>query len=186
MSCELDVVFLDRDGTLNHDDGYLADPEGVVLLPGAAEAVALLNRHGVKAVVVTNQSGVARGLFSVETMHATNARLAALLADAGAKIDAWYVCPHHPEDACGCRKPGTELATRAAHDLGVNPARCAMIGDRRTDIEFARRLGGRAVLVLTGEGQNTAAAWDDRTPPDYIANTVYEAVQWLVYSPCGR
>ncbi len=182
---DLEVVFLDRDGTLNRDDGgYLADPDGLVLLPGAAEAVAALNAAGVKAVVLTNQSGVGRGLVPPDALRRVHARLIARLAGRGAALDGIYVCPHRPEEACACRKPGIELALRAARELGVDPSRSAMIGDKAVDVELGRRLGGRSVLVLTGEGTATAAALSAEARPDYIARGVYDAVQWLIFGAC--
>jgi len=183
MSDELDVVFLDRDGTLNRDDeGYLADPDRVVLLPGATEAVRSLNAAGIKAVVVTNQSGIGRGLISLEDLARIHERLIALLAAGGAMLDGIFVCPHRPEHGCACRKPGTELALRAARDLGVDPARSAMIGDQAADVALAHRLGGRAVLVLTGHGTRTDAEWADAPRPHYIARDVHDGVQWLILS----
>lgn len=176
----LEVVFLDRDGTLNRDDGgYLAEPDGLVLLPGAAEAVAALNAAGVKAVVVTNQSGVGRGLIATEALARIHARLAALLARQGACLDGIYSCVHRPDEGCDCRKPGTALAIRAARDLGVNVSRSAMIGDKAVDIELGRRLGGRSILVRSGEGEKTESELSAVERPDYIARDVYDAVQWL-------
>jgi D-glycero-D-manno-heptose 1,7-bisphosphate phosphatase len=186
MSYELDVVFFDRDGTLNHDEGYLADPERLVLLPGAPEAVAALNAAGVKAVVITNQSGVGRGLITPEALAAIHARLVALLAARGARLDGIYACLHRPEEGCACRKPGIALALRASRDLGVDPSRSAMIGDKPVDIELGRRLGGLAVLVRTGEGEKTAAELSSGARPDYIARHVYDAVQWLGLGPGAR
>ena len=181
MSYKLDVVFLDRDGTLNRDDeGYLADPDRVVLLPGAVEAVRSLNAAGIKAVVVTNQSGIGRGLISEEDLRRIHERLIALLAAGGAMLDGIFVCPHRPEHGCACRKPGTELALRAARDLGVDPARSAMIGDQPADVALAHRLGGRAVLVLTGKGRETAAGLMADAHPHYVARDVFEAVSWLL------
>ncbi|HET8761758.1 MAG TPA: HAD family hydrolase [Nitrospiria bacterium] len=186
MSRPLDIVFLDRDGTLNLDEGYLADPERLVLLPGAAEAVAALNAAGVKAVVITNQSGVGRGLIAPEALVRIHERLAALLARGGAKLDGIYSCLHRPEDGCACRKPATALALQAARDLGVDASRSAMIGDKPVDLELGRRLGGRSVLVRSGEGEKTAAELDAAPGPDYIARDVYDAVQWLVFGARGR
>ncbi|MFZ5862133.1 MAG: D-glycero-alpha-D-manno-heptose-1,7-bisphosphate 7-phosphatase [Nitrospirota bacterium] len=179
MKDRIDIVFLDRDGTLNHDEGYMSDPNRLVLLPGAAEAVAALNAAGVKAVVITNQSGVGRGLVTREDLERVHDRLAALLARHGARLDGMYSCLHRPDEGCDCRKPGTALAVRAARDLGVNAARSAMIGDKSVDMELGRRLGGLAVLVRSGEGTKTESELSASARPDYIARDVYDAVQWL-------
>lgn len=148
------AVFLDRDGTLIEDPGYLADPGAVRLLPGAGEAVARLASAGVPAVVVTNQSGIARGLLTEAQYQAVESRLDALLAERGARVEAHYVCPHHPDftGPCECRKPGTLLFRRAAERHGLDLARSWWIGDRLRDLEPADRLGGRGILVLTGAG----------------------------------
>lgn len=179
MSYELDIVFLDRDGTLNHDEGYLADPARLVLLSGAAEAVATLNAAKVKVAVVTNQSGVGRGLVTPEALAQIHARLRALLAERGARLDGIYVCMHRPEEGCACRKPETALALQAARELQVDVRRSATIGDKMADIELGRRLGGLSVLVRTGEGAKTEAGLDALQRPDYIARDLHDAVQWL-------
>ncbi len=179
MIDRIDIVFFDRDGTLNHDEGYMSDPDRLVLLPGAAEAVAALNAAGVKAVVITNQSGVGRGLVTREALARIHERLAALLARQGARLDGIYSCLHRPDEGCACRKPGTALAIQAARDLDVNPSRSAMIGDKPVDLELGRRLGARTILVLSGEGQKTEAELGAADRPDYIADDVYRAVQWL-------
>ncbi|HYC33425.1 MAG TPA: HAD-IIIA family hydrolase [Gemmatimonadales bacterium] len=147
-------VFLDRDGTIIEDAGYLGDPAGVRLLPGSAEAVARLNRAGRPVIVVTNQSGIARGLLGEQQYLATEARLDALLSSAGAAVDAHYHCPHHPDitGPCDCRKPGTLLYRRAAERFGLDPHACWWVGDRLRDVEAALTLGGRGILVRTGEG----------------------------------
>jgi histidinol-phosphate phosphatase family protein len=179
----IDIVFLDRDGTLNRDEGYLADPERLVLLPGAAKAVAALNAAAVKAVVISNQSGVGRGLVTPQALTQIHHRLIALLAEQGAALDAIYFCPHRPEEACACRKPGTVLALQAARALGVDPARSATIGDKAADLDLGRRLGGLAVLVRTGEGEKTMKGLLASDRPDYIARDVDDAVQWLLSTP---
>lgn len=183
MSYELDVVFFDRDGTLNWDDGYLADPDGLVLLPGAIEAVAALNARGIKAVVITNQSGVGRGLITPGALERIHERLIALLAAGGSRLDGIYACPHRPEEGCVCRKPAPELARRAAKDLGVDARRSAVIGDKSVDLELGRRIGGRAILVRTGWGPTTEAALSAAERPDFIARDVFDAVQWLAFRP---
>ena len=186
MTSELQIVFLDRDGTLNHDEGYLADPERLVLFAGAGDAVASLNAAGVKVAIITNQSGVGRGLIAPEALERIHARLRALLAERGARVDGIYSCPHRPDEACACRKPAATLAWQAARDLKVDAARSATIGDKRADIELGSRVGGRSILVRTGYGAQTESSLGDDLRPDHIARDLYEAVQWLGFAPSAR
>jgi histidinol-phosphate phosphatase family protein len=141
------AVFLDRDGTIIRDVHYLSRPEQVELLDGAAEAIARINAALVPAVVVTNQSGIARGYFTVTDYERTEQRLDQLLAERGAHIDATYYCPHTPEEKCRCRKPETELFERAAHDFRIDLRNAVFIGDRFRDVEPALRFGAKGVLV---------------------------------------
>lgn len=154
------AVFLDRDGTLVDDPGFQRDPAGVRLLPGAASAVARLNAAGLRVVVVTNQSGIAQGFIRPEEYAAVERRIAELFREAGARIDATYHCPHHPSigGPCECRKPGTLLYRQAAFDLDLDLEASWGVGDRLSDLEPARALGGRAILVRTGTGADHAAA----------------------------
>jgi D-glycero-D-manno-heptose 1,7-bisphosphate phosphatase len=145
------AVFLDRDGTIIRDAHYLGDPAGVELLPGAAAAIARLNAAGVPAIVITNQSGIARGMFTEADYHRVRARLDELLAAEGARIDDSLHCPHHPEhgETCECRKPGTLLYREAAARHGLDLAASVGIGDRWRDLEPVIALGGAGVLVPT-------------------------------------
>jgi histidinol-phosphate phosphatase family protein len=148
------AVFLDRDGTIIEDPGFLRDPDLMRLLPGAAQAIARLNSAALVAVVVSNQSGIARGLLSRDDYRRTERRLDELLAAEQARIDAHYFCPHYPEvsGACECRKPGTLLYRQAADRFGVDLARSWWVGDRVRDLLPAASFGGRGILVLTGAG----------------------------------
>ncbi len=148
------AVFLDRDGTIVEDQGYLRDPADVHLLPGAAAAIRRLNEAGLPVVVVTNQSGIARGRLTEADYEATARRLDGLLAAGPARLDGRYHCPHLPEitGPCECRKPGALLYERAARDLGLDLGRSWWVGDRPRDLEAAARFGGRGILVLTGAG----------------------------------
>lgn len=143
------AVFFDRDGTLIDDMHYLADPAQVSLRPGAASAVRRVNDAGWKAIVVTNQSGIARGLVTEDAFRAVTARLDELLGTAGARLDATYHCPHLPEltGACACRKPAPALYERASAEHALDLARSAYVGDRLRDVEPAARFGGIGVLV---------------------------------------
>ncbi len=152
------AVFLDRDGTLIEDPGFLGDPAGVRLLTGTATALKQLRRQGYRLVVVTNQSGIGRGILTEEQVAAVHREIDRQLAMEGVGVDAWYLCPHRPDAGCYCRKPGTLLHRRAAEALGLDLARSWCIGDRISDVETAGALGARAMLVLTGEGAAHEAA----------------------------
>jgi histidinol-phosphate phosphatase family protein len=143
------AVFLDRDGTIIEDSGYVTDPAVMRLLPGAAGAISRLNQAGWPVIVVTNQSGIARGLLNEAAYAATVRRLDELLAAAGARLDGRYHCPHHPDftGPCECRKPGLLLYRRAAVDHGLQLARSWWVGDRLRDVLPAERLQGRGLLV---------------------------------------
>ncbi len=148
------IAFLDRDGTIIADTGYVRDPDTVTLLAGAAEAIARLNAAGVPVAVVTNQSGIARGILTWDQYRRVAARVDALLAGFGARIDATSVCPHAPEidGPCDCRKPSTGGHRAVAARLGISAAGGWCVGDRLTDLEPATALGGPGTLVLTGDG----------------------------------
>ena len=143
------AAFLDRDGTIIDDAHYVRDPALVRLRPGAAAAIATLNRADIPVIVVTNQSGIARGLLTESDYQRVQARMAELLAVEGAHVDASYMCPHHPDFGgdCECRKPGTLLFRRAAQEHALDLARSVYIGDRWRDVAPARALGGRAILI---------------------------------------
>lgn len=151
------AAFLDRDGTLIVEREYLADPEGVEILPGAADALRRLQQAGYALVLVTNQSGIGRGLYSPADFRAVQERIEALLAAAGVTLAGVYWCPHHPAEGCTCRKPGLALFQRAATELDLDLAASVYIGDRLRDVVPAARLGGRALLVRTGYGAAESA-----------------------------
>ncbi|MGH7251558.1 MAG: lipopolysaccharide heptosyltransferase II [Nitrospiraceae bacterium] len=176
------TIFMDRDGTLNRDTGYVKTPEELELFPGVVEAVARLNQAGARVVLTTNQSGVARGLFTTAALDAIHARLRALLEAGGASLDAIYYCPHHPDDACSCRKPQTGLVDRAVSDLGLDPSRAYVVGDQNRDMELARRIGARSVLVTTGPTSQEALTLlkSNGLRPDRVATGLEEAVDWIL------
>lgn len=170
-------IFFDRDGTLIEERHYLSDPARVALLPGAAEAVRRTREAGFLAVVLTNQSGVGRGYFSLEDVESVHRRMCELLEAAGTRLDGIYVCPHAPEDGCACRKPRTGLVDVAARELGIDLPRSWMIGDKPADVELARNAGIRSALVLTGYG---AAAAAEGYSADICAPGVEQAVEAIL------
>jgi D-glycero-D-manno-heptose 1,7-bisphosphate phosphatase len=157
MSGPRPAAFLDRDGTVVRDAHYLADPERVELIPGAGDAIRRLSGAGLAVVLVTNQSGIARGLYGEADYQAVARRVDRLLREAGASVDATYYCPHHPDFSgpCECRKPGTGLYRRAARELTLDPAASYYVGDKLTDVLPAIALGGQGILVRTGYGAAT-------------------------------
>jgi D-glycero-D-manno-heptose 1,7-bisphosphate phosphatase len=185
------AVFIDRDGTISEEVGYVNHVSRYRVFPFAAEAVRALNDAGWLAVLVTNQAGVARGYFKEEIIGQVHKLLTDELARGGARLDAIYYCPHHPSvgeppyrQDCDCRKPKPGLLLRAARELDLDLARCWMVGDRHSDTELARNAGVRSAFVLTGYGrgelEHQSAAW--RYRPDLVAENLLEAVQKIVMS----
>jgi D-glycero-D-manno-heptose 1,7-bisphosphate phosphatase len=168
------AVFLDRDGTVIHDRHYLHDPEGVELLPTAGEAIARLNGAGVPVLLVTNQSGIGRGLFSEADFAAVQRRLEELLAEHGARLDGVYHCPHTPDRSppCNCRKPAPGLFLRAADEHGLDLARCFYIGDRARDVEPGAGFGGMPILVRAVAAESPE---ENMPPATRVVGTLEEA-----------
>lgn len=183
------AVFLDRDGTLNEESGYINHPSRLKLVRGSAEAVRLLNENGLYAIVVTNQAGVARGYFKEDLIKLVHKRLEKLLARKGAHLDGIYYCPHHPTVGppeyrveCNCRKPATGMIDAACRDLPIDLTRSYMVGDRISDTRFGQKLGLKTVMVLTGygRGEYEFQRQDWKENPDHIAPDLHEAVQWII------
>jgi D-glycero-D-manno-heptose 1,7-bisphosphate phosphatase len=183
------AVFLDRDGTINEQMGYINHLSRFVLLPGVAQAIRKLNEHAIPAVVVTNQSGLARGYFPSTLLDAVHAEMERQLAAVGAHLDGIYVCPHHPEakvaqyrQACRCRKPRPGLLEQAAAELRLDLSRSFMVGDRWSDVECGVRAGVTPILVLTGYGRGELAYLEPEKEiqPAVIAQDVLEAVERII------
>jgi D-glycero-D-manno-heptose 1,7-bisphosphate phosphatase len=176
------AVFLDRDGTINEEMGYINHLSRFRLLPGVAAALRRLNAAGVKVVVVTNQSGAARGYFPLSLVAEIHTYLQQLLAAEGARLDGIYTCLHAPEDGCSCRKPQPNLLEQAARDLDLDLSRSYLVGDRYRDVETAANAGVKGILVLTGYGRGeyeylraTAAV-----RPVHVAADLGQAVAWIL------
>ena len=178
------AIFLDRDGTLNVEVNYLHRIEDLELVPGAAEAVRALSRAGFLAVVVTNQAGIARGYYDEAALHTLHEEMQRRLAAEGARIDAFYFCPHHPEfgGACECRKPAAGMLSQAAQDHGIDLARSWLIGDTSGDIGAGCAVGCRTVLVRSGYGAQTEAALvsGDAPQPEAIVDDLRAAATYIL------
>ena len=176
------TVFLDRDGTLNYDPGYLSIAADLKLLAGVGPALARLKRAGARLVVVTNQSGVGRGLFTLKDLEAIHARLEGLLEQEDAALDAIYFCPHHPDDGCHCRKPNVGMVERAVSELQLDLRRSYLIGDHARDIQLAKRVGATAVLLTSAlvDEQALEMLRAEQAMPDVVAPSMAEAVDWIL------
>ncbi len=185
----LKAVFLDRDGTINEQMGYINHLSRFRLLPGVAESIARLNSHNIPVFVVTNQSGLARGYFPESLLDDVHELMAELLAEKGAHVDGIYICPHHPEAKeekyrlkCDCRKPGIGLFTRAAEEHGIDLYSSFVVGDRWSDLKAAAACTATGVLVLTGYGRGDYdfIGPTQQIQPQFVAEDLSGAVDWII------
>jgi D-glycero-D-manno-heptose 1,7-bisphosphate phosphatase len=177
------AVFLDRDGTINEERGYICTPEDIVLFPTACRAIRWLNALRVPVVIITNQSAIGRGLMTVAEFKAVTTAFREALHDSDAHYDALYYCPHVPDAThpCPCRKPQPGLLLRAATELNLDLSKSYMVGDKLTDLEAGHAAGCESVLVRTGFGEKTYRSLKDHhRQPAYIANTLLQAVEWII------
>lgn len=188
------AIFLDRDGTMNVDIGYVSSPDELEIYPWAPEAVRMINHAGFKAIVVTNQSGVARGLYTEETLASIHHRLMSELERGNAYLDEIYYCPHHPRVGgpsyrmvCDCRKPLPGMLRKAERELRIDLQNSFVIGDKASDVELAKNGGTSSVLVLTGYGRETVSnpeLWPCK--PDFIAEDLLSAVKRVLDTTSSR
>ena len=181
------AIFLDRDGTLIEEVGYLDRPERVELFPWSIDAIRAFNRAGWRVVIVTNQSGVARGFLTIDVVEQVHRHLDDLLHEGGAVIDAYYYCPHHPDGkvaeyarACDCRKPARGLVDRATRELGIDPRRSFAVGDRWLDVALAREVGAAGVLVRTGYGLTEEQRPVNGLAADAVVDNLVAAASWIL------
>jgi len=183
------AVFLDRDGTINEQMGYINHISRFQLLPGAAAAIHRLNIKNIPVIVVTNQSGLARGYFPEQLLTAVHEKMHRQLAEEGAHVDGVYICPHHPEArkeryrlVCNCRKPKTGLLEQAAQELNIDLGASFMVGDRWSDLRCGIKAGATPVLVLTGYGRGDLEyiGPSQQVQPAYIADDLSIAVSWIL------
>ena len=179
------AVFLDRDGTLNEDLGYLGDPAKVKLYPDVGEALAhLKNVMGFKLIVVSNQSGIARGLITKDDVELVNEQVNKLLSNDNVSIDRFYYCSYHPdystEEECKCRKPSPEMVLKAARDFNVDLSKSYIIGDSNVDIECGMNLNLKTILVKTGQGRESLSILQKRYKlPTFVANNFLDACNFI-------
>ena len=181
------AVFLDRDGTLAEEAGYLSSLDRLHLFPYAADAVRLLNRADFAVVVITNQAGIARGIIKEAFIGEVHSHIADVFAKGGARIDGFYYCPHHPDGiiekyrgACDCRKPQPGMLRRAAADLDLDLPASFVVGDKLLDVEVGHAVGARGVLVRTGYGKGEAGLRSSRVEPAAVADNLMGAVAWIL------
>jgi len=182
---------LDRDGTINEEVNYLDDPDRFKLLPGTADAIRKINQSSIRSVVVSNQSGVARGYFSEDLVNKVHRKMRDLLKESGAFLDGIYYCPHHPDfgespyrKVCNCRKPAVGMLEKAAKDLKIDIAYSYTVGDKLEDIILANRAGAKGILVLTGFGKDELKRFHECSKevqqPSFVAKDLSEAVKWIL------
>jgi D,D-heptose 1,7-bisphosphate phosphatase len=186
------AVFLDRDGTINEEVGYMDRLEKLKIIPSAYEAIRLINKSSMKAIVVTNQAGIARGFFTEQFVNQIHEIIQTDLLQKNAHIDKFYFCPHHPTEgtgiylqSCNCRKPLPGMLLSAVHDFNVELQRSYMIGDTCRDMQAAKRAGVKAILVKTGYGREELLdARDDlsgiENKLDFVAEDILDAVKWIL------
>lgn len=179
------AVFLDRDGTIVNDIGYMNSPEQLQFIPGSIPAIKKLNEAGYKVVVITNQSGVARGMITEDMLQTIDKTMHKKILNGGAHLDAIYYCPHHPEhgtypykQVCECRKPHPGLIKKAERDLGLDLKSSYMIGDKATDIEAGKSAGTSTIMVMSGRGQQEKPKLKEQ--PDHIAADLSRAANWIL------
>ncbi|HLF19775.1 MAG TPA: HAD family hydrolase [Bacteroidota bacterium] len=182
-------IFFDRDGTINAEVDFLSDPDELTLIPGAAEAIRGANRLGMRVFVITNQSGIARGLLTEKDLEKVHKRLEELLLKHRAHIDAIYYCPHHPEFgkppynvSCDCRKPGTGMLTTAAREFGIDLSKSFVVGDRFVDMKAGENAGCKTILVLTGYGAAEKQECLARARVDHIAEDAFSAWKFIKHA----
>lgn len=175
------AVFVDRDGTLNEDHGYVTSPEQLVLFPAVPQALARLNRLGARVILLTNQSAIGRGYMTEADLQRIHQKLEDLLSAQEGKIDAVYFCPHHPEEGCACRKPNIAMIQKAAGDFSLDLSLCYVVGDKCSDLEAAHRAGVQGVLVMSSEYSATAVRAHEvgLLPIAHVAESFVQAVDWI-------
>ena len=186
------AVFIDRDGTINEETGYVDSLDKFRILPGVTDAIRELNQNDIPAILITNQSGIARGYFTTDFLKALHEKMHRELKERRCRLDGIYICPHHPDEHCACRKPRPGMLLRAARENKITLYSSYVIGDKLIDIELAHRVGAKGILVLTGYGAEELKGMGERglsggtefnsvpNQADYVAANLHEAVEWVL------
>lgn len=176
------AAFLDRDGTIIEEKDFIKTPDEIEFVPGSVEAIKILRGLGYKIVVVSNQSGIGRGILTERMVSQVNQSFLRGLEDQGAPVDGLYFCPHHPDDDCACRKPKTGMIEKAVGELGLDLKDAVVVGDKLSDVKLGKNIAATTVLVLTGYGSKMLNELTDSNPderPDFVAGNLLTAVNWL-------
>jgi len=174
------AVFIDRDGTINVNFGYIDNPGDFKIYPMVKEGIKLLKDKGFKIVVITNQSGIARGYFSEETLEKIHEKMKKEISEENNIIDAIYYCPHHPDENCNCRKPNSGLIEKAIIDLNIDLEKSFIIGDRMLDVEAGHRKNCKTVLVPENKEKVNIEMEESDIEPDYVCDDFYSGVEWII------
>jgi len=174
------AVFIDRDGTINVNFGYISNPDDFKIYPGVKEGIRLLKEKGFKIVVITNQSGIARGYFSEETLEKIHEKMKSEISQEEDIIDAIYYCPHHPDEKCNCRKPNPGLIEKARKDLDIDTKKSFIIGDRMLDVEAGFKTHCKTVLVPENKEKVNIEMQESEIEPDYVCDDFYTGIKWII------
>jgi D-glycero-D-manno-heptose 1,7-bisphosphate phosphatase len=174
------TVFLDRDGTIIEEKDFIKDPQEIEFISGSIQAIKILRNLGYKIIVVSNQSGVGRGILTEGMVKKVNRFFMGKLVEKNAPVDAIYYCPHHPDQNCDCRKPQTGMLKKAAQDHKLNLENAVVIGDKLTDVKLGKNIGAKTILVLTGYGKSEVSKMkEEKDKPDFVAKNLLSAVSWV-------
>ncbi|MGB8656408.1 MAG: HAD family hydrolase [Candidatus Zixiibacteriota bacterium] len=176
------TAFLDRDGTIIEEKDFIKTPDQIEFIPGSVDAVKILRDLGYKIIVISNQSGVGRGILTEQMVRRVNESFLVRLREEDAPADGLYFCPHNPEDGCDCRKPTTGMIKKAVLEHKLNLRDAVVIGDKLTDVELGKNIGAKTILVLTGYGKKELDKLVDMVPsrkPDFVAANLLDAARWL-------
>jgi len=174
------TVFIDRDGTINANTGYIKTPDDFKIYKGVAEGIKILNNMGYKVIIITNQSGIARGFFNEEMLEKIHEKMKKELSEKGATVDAIYFCPHHPDEKCNCRKPEPGMLQKAMKDFDVDVQKSFIIGDRMLDVEAGNKIGVKTVLVPENKKKVDIEMQESNITPDIVCDDFYSGVEWIV------